>query len=496
MQGDRLLTPVQSPKMSLIKGAFWAVGTRWSIKAIGFLNTVIMARLLMPSDYGVVAMAMLMVGLIQSFMDLGVTTALVRKGDLERAEIDSAWTLRVIQSFAIALTLVVGSYWASVFFEEPRVQMILWVLALCIVFEGAGNIGLVLAYKAFNFSLEFRVNVISKSLSVLATLTVGYWLRDYRALVVGITVGYLSTFLLSYAMHSYRPSWNTSKMGEIWSVTKWLMLGSMGTFLLRRTDELIAARAGTTTEYGTYHVGADLGRLPVGELGPSLMRAFLPVLSSIKSDVERTSQAVLKALSAANTLTLPVGFGVAAVATPLTLLILGEKWEAAVPFVAGFALVASAQFSISPLNSLLILNGHTKTQSSVIWVELVAFVAAALLLMPQFHLIGLVYARLLAMVVSAFVTIRYAQRLCGVRGSLVLRVLWRPLLGSVGMYVLVSYVIAGIPTGLAQLVAGTGVGVFVYSSWLALSWWLVGKPEGLESTLVDTGRLLLRKSDR
>lgn len=487
------MVSLRSPKFTLIKGALWAVGTRWSIKAIGFFNTVIMARLLLPADYGVVAMSMLVVGLIQAFMDTGVGAALLRKEDLAQDEIDSAWTLRLMQSMAVGVALLAISPVVANYFEESRVQAILWVLALCIVLEGAGNIGLTLAQKSFNFALEFRVNVIAKTVSVLATFLAGYFLRDYRALVIGIVVGYCTTFVLSYSLHAYRPRWNTSRIHDIWAVTKWLLLSSIGTFLIRRSDELIAARVGTTEEYGVYYVGADLGRLPVGELGPSLMRAFLPVLSSIKADVRRTNLAVLKALAAANALTLPMGFGMAAVALPLTLLILGDKWQQAAPFVAGFALVASAQFAISPLNTLLVLHGHTRTQSIVVGVELVVFIGAAYFLLPRMHLMGLVWSRLLAMAASALVTIAYTQKLCGLPWGAVLKVFVRPLVGSVAMYLLVRHTTSLFSTDWTQLAAGIAAGVATYAGWLMLSWWMAGKPEGLESSLVDAIHAIRKK---
>lgn len=119
------MTSKLNPKRTLILGAAWTVGTRWAIKGIGFLNTVIMARLLMPADYGIVAMSMLVVGLIQALMDFGATTALLRKGEVSRDEIDSAWTLRWLQSLAVGLVLLIASPLAANYFEEPRVQYVL-----------------------------------------------------------------------------------------------------------------------------------------------------------------------------------------------------------------------------------------------------------------------------------------------------------------------------------------------------------------------------------
>lgn len=482
-----------SPKRTLIKGALWAVGTRWSIKGIGFLNTVIMARLLLPADYGLVAMSMLIVGLVQALMDFGATAALLRKGDVSPSEINSAWTLRILQSWGVALLLLVVSPLAAAYFVEPRVQPVLWVLAGCVALGGAENIGLTLAQKAFQFSIEFRVNVLSKGLSVVVTLVAGYLLRDYRALVLGIATGYVAGLALSYVLHPYRPRWETSKIGEIWGVTKWLMLAGVGSFLLRKSDEVAAGRIGSTGDFGLYHTGSDLGRLAVGQLGPAMMRAFLPVLSSIQADVVRTNNAVLKTLAAVNAITLPMGFGMAAIALPFTQLVLGDKWLEAAPFVALFALVGSAQFALSPLTALLVLRGQTRILNTVSWVEFAVFVAASLVLVPHFYLMGMGFARLLASLANSLVLSLSVKKYCQISLDKLLLSILRPLIGAGLMYFVVTHVLNMRPEDGIQIFFSIIAGACFYSAWLLGSWMVFGKPEGLESTVWDVlGSNLLR----
>ena len=84
----------ESGKRILIRGAVWTVAMRWGIRALGLINTLVMARILMPSEYGIVAMASLVVGIIQSLLDFGAGTALLRKPKLDKTYIDSAWTPR------------------------------------------------------------------------------------------------------------------------------------------------------------------------------------------------------------------------------------------------------------------------------------------------------------------------------------------------------------------------------------------------------------------
>lgn len=477
------MPPSINPKRTLILGAAWTVGTRWSIKGIGFLNTVIMARLLMPADYGIVAMSMLVVGLIQALMDFGATTALLRKGEVTRDEIDSAWTLRWLQSLAVGLILLIAAPLAANYFNEIRVQYVLWTLAACVAFAGAGNIGVVLAQKAFNFSLDFKIQVTGKILGVIATVAAGYLLRDYRALVTGIAISYISGMLLSYMLHPYRPRWNTSRFGDIWAITKWLMLAGVGGFILRKGDELIAARVGTTGDYGLYNVGADLGQMPTGEVGPAMLRAFLPVLASMQGSVEKINSAVIKTATAVNTITFPIGFGFAALSTPACRLILGPNWNHAAPYVALFALVSTLQIVQNPFTTLLTMRGHTKVQSKVIWLEFAVFLVSAAALVPHFYLLGLIYARMLGSTVNMITTFLAVRNYCALSLRTAAVALLRPLLGAIFMYFLVQTVNHQIDSDGLKIAIGITYGFFSFSLWSVGTWLVAGKPAGLESTL-------------
>lgn len=479
------MTKTTSPKAALLLGAAWAVALRWSIKGIGFVSTVVMARLLAPDDYGTVAMAMLAVGLIQAIVDFGASVALMRKGDVTRAEIDSAWSLTVVQGLITCALIVGASPFIARYFNEPRVLLVLSCVGVSIAVNSFTNFGLVLAQKQFDFSLYFRHQVVCKVAGVVATVAVGYLLRDYRALVAGIAVSQLASVIFSYTMHPYRPRWDTSQMGEIWRTTKWLMLSGIGTYILRRSDEMIAARVGTTREYGLFNVGADFGQLPTGEVGPSLLRAFLPVLASLEHDPERANQAVIKTASAVNTVTLAIGIGFAAMAIPATQLVLGSTWLEASPFVAMYALISALQMMSSPLNTLLITRGHTRTQSHVVWLEFAAFLALALGFVPHFHLIGLAYARLGAGMVSLTAIAWFARSLCGLHTGSLVAALGRPLLGAALMAGLMHW-LAGFGTQLhVQVALQLLAGAATYVTWSFVTWHLIGRPQGLESTLID-----------
>jgi O-antigen/teichoic acid export membrane protein len=444
-----------------------------------------MARLLLPADYGIVAMAMLVVGLIQALMDFGATTALMRKAEISRDEIDSVWTLRTLQSLGMGAALLLVAVPASNYFHEVRVEYVLWVLAVCVALSGAGNIGVNLAHKEFNFALNFRIQVIGKVLGVLATIAGGMLLRDYRGLVIGIASSYVSGFIMTYTMHPYRPRWNTSRIAEIWALTKWLMLASVGGFILRKGDELLAGRIGTTADFGAYNVGADLGQLPTAEVGPALLNAFLPVLATMKAGAAEINAVVVKTASAVNTITMPLGLGFAAVAAPATSVLLGATWSSAAQYVAPFAVVGALQNIQNPYRTLLTMRGHTKVQSHAVWLEFVVFLIAAAALVPGNFLLGLVWARGLGSVASLGATLLATRKYCALALRPSAAALLRPLIGSVLMYVAVSLIINPISSDLIKLSVGIISGVLLYTTWSFVSWMAVGKPSGLEAIVMD-----------
>jgi len=479
------LSNTQSPKKHLIRGAIWTVGTRWLIKALGFINTVVMARLLLPADYGIVAMGMLTVGLIQTFLDFSATVALLRKSEVSREEIDSAWTLRLIQGCAAGTIIFLCAPLAVNYFGEPRLNEVLWTFAACVVLASGSNVAETLALKNFDYTLTFKIQTLGKLSSVIATIGFGLWLRDYRALTIGIATGYLVPLVLSYHFHPYRPRWNTQKISEIWRITKWLLVSNIGGFLMRKCDELIAGRIGSTAQFGLYNVGSDLGQLPVAEVGPAMQRAILPVLASIKEDADRTRQAVLKTLSAVNTVIWPLGLGFAAVAFEATDLLLGEKWHMASPYVAIFSITAAIQASGGPLRAYLTLLGYTKVQSTITWIEFFCFAVLAAVLVPYHHLLGLAYARMLGSIVN-FICLTISTHLyCNLPFTKIINSTYRSIGTAAIMALIVMSAFTSVASPILRLTLCILGGAALYTSAIFLSWQLAGKPEGFESTIYD-----------
>jgi lipopolysaccharide exporter len=483
-------------RSTLLRGAAWSLGMRWCTKLLGLASTVVLARLLSPADYGLVAMAMLMVYMVEVLVDFGADMNVLRAKTPDRDLIDSAWTLRIIQGVCVGALLMLTAPLAGRFFDEPRVVDIIWIMAICLSIASATNIGITLARKELHFDIEFKFFVASKLLTVVVMLLCAFFLRNYWALVVGLAVGNVGGFLLSYAMHPYRPRLNVSRLREIWAFSKWLLVSGIGNYINRRMDEVIVGRISDAHTLGVYGVAAELGQLPTAEIGPPLMRAILPTLSNFKDDIERVRRVVLRALGGLNTITLPAAVGLALVAPQLVLALLGEKWVEAAPILAVFAVVGAIKIGVGPLPSLLVLLGLSKLYARIMWMELGGFVVAALILVPVFGVMGLAYARIVAVIVNLVGYFFLVRTKSGITIRQISGVLWRPLIGIVILVSAVMSVPAAIGDTWIGLLLKIVLGAVAYAVWIFGSWAMSGREQGIEALALDGVRGLLARMRR
>ena len=146
---------LSSPTKSIIQGISWSVIMRWSLKFIGLINVAILARLLSPEDYGIVAMATLSYGLISLFIDFGAAMMVIRADKVTDELLNSSWTARIIQGILLGLFLFLLSPVLEQFFNNDQLASIIIVYALAAAISGFENIGIVLYRKKLRVSKRF-----------------------------------------------------------------------------------------------------------------------------------------------------------------------------------------------------------------------------------------------------------------------------------------------------------------------------------------------------
>ncbi len=183
----------------IARGALWMLLLRVVDRSVGIVSTALLARLLVPGDFGLVAMAMSIIAMIELATSFSFDMALIQKPDVERKHYDTAWTLNIIVATCGALATAALAPAAAWFYEDPRIVPVMFAIGAGWLVSGLDNVGTVNFRRNMDFSTEFRLLAAKRLLTFVVTMVAALALRSYWALVVGMVTGRVLGVVLSYA---------------------------------------------------------------------------------------------------------------------------------------------------------------------------------------------------------------------------------------------------------------------------------------------------------
>lgn len=483
----------------VVAGAAWMVALRFSTRAIGLLSTVILARLLVPGDFGLVLLATAVIGLLELFSDFGVEMVLIRQRGRDRTLYDTAWTINVLRGCVFFLVLVAGAPSFSLFFGDSRLELIFYVLACTCLVNGLTNIGVVEFRKELNFQREFVLRLCRSATAFAATLCAAIVLRNYWALICGIVIGEVVGVLLSYLMHPYRPNFSLRRIADVMSFSIWLLFTSVLGALTLRAPVFFLGRLGTPVDVGIYSVAKEVAELPTTELVWPIAAALYPGYAKISHDQMALRRVYQESCAAVFMLGAPLGVGLALVAPWVVALFLGEKWLDVVPLMEIIAIAGVLRILTSGASAMYLTLGKVRAYFSATFVAALVTVPALYWLISMGGQMGAAYAYLWGACASTALHLVVVTRLLQVPLA---TFFWRIRRSIVALIVMMACV--GLlkdildPAGTlldvgAQLLLISAVGAAAYTSVHYLLWRVEGSPEAAEAQLL---RLLVSTLER
>jgi O-antigen/teichoic acid export membrane protein len=466
----------------MVAGSLWALALRWGVRAIGLVNVLILARLLTPADFGIVAMATLLMAFVAGFTELGTDMLLIRMHEVTREDCDTAWTIGLLQGALVGSMLLVIAPFAVQYFSEPRLFPVVGVFALCAIAAATSNVGTVLIRRELDFAKDFRFSLYTKLATFFPTLALALWLRNYWALVMGHVVGTLVSVLISYRFHAYRPRFSLARVRQFLTFSVAIIGANVAKFLKAKVDVLVIGGSTSTALMGTYNVASELATMATREVVMPAWRGLFPSFATIRHDRERFLSAYGHLLSTIAILCLPLGLGLWVVAEDCVAVVLGSQWTAAVTPLKWLAICSTILAMMEVLsNNILFVSGHENRATLFMWAHLSVLVPAVAIA-GKF---GTVEAVAIAATLSAAVMLPISaivlSRSIGFTLGMMWRALWRPLL-AVGVMVAVLKLLPmpGEMIALVRLFSQVLLGATVYVTSLIGLWLLAGRPEGLE----------------
>jgi len=481
-----------------IRGAFLSVAMRWTDRLLGTLSTVILARLLIPEDFGLVAMAMVAVGFFDVLLDLGVGAALIQHDHAGREEFSTAWTLRLAQCVVTALLLVALAPVVADYYDDPRVIDVLRVAAITVIVGGLENIGTVSFQRNMELGRDFQFVVFKRLVKVACTVGLAIAMRSYWALILGSLVSRLMGVGASYWMSRFRPHLTLSRISSIWTFSQWSLLTGIARYLNGAIPRLVLGGRANAAALGAYSVGEDIAMLPTSELLAPLGRVMFPAFAAAKNSQGELLRLVTLAQAVQALLAIPLSLGVVLIADDAIPLILGQQWTSAVPIAQIVALtgVASA-LGYSP-GYMLTVTGRMHVLCGYTWAKTLLLVLLILLVFRGADAERIAMAGLVTSVIGLVALQAIAWKaLPGFGGVRFWSQTWRPLVSAALMTLAVSAVSVALVDieRLPRLIAKVGAGVSVYGLSTLVLWLAAGKPLGAESYLLKWALVRARKDD-
>jgi O-antigen/teichoic acid export membrane protein len=477
-------------------GVAWMVAFRMLDKVLGFGSTLILARLLTPADFGIVAMAMTVVAFLEVSTSFGFDTALIQKQDASRELYDTAWTFGVMLGCAIAVLLVALAIPAATFYREPAVAGVMAALALGGAASGFENIGVVAFRKELRFDREFRYLLVKRLLGMAITIPVAIVTRSYWALVAGMVFGRVGSVVVSYLVHPYRPRFALSGFGQLFDFSKWVVLVNFLHFFKERSSDFVLGRLQGAGAVGLFSVAYELASLPATELVAPINRAVYPAYAAIAHDRGRLRVEYLVVMAMITLVAVPAVAGVAATASLIVPVVLGDQWLAAAPILAVLAYFGLTQVTLSNAHAVYLAVGKPRIQAGLSLVHVAVLLATLVPLTLRNGVIGAASAYLVVAVVMMPLNFGVVMRVLEIPLRELLAVLWRPALAALAMYALVQWTIIEVAAlnVAIQLPIAVVVGALAYILVVTLLWALAGRPEGPEAVLFRRAAAVLRRA--
>ena len=473
----------------VFKGTKWYTAMRWSIRGLGFISSAILARLLLPEDFGLVAIVMVICGFLSLLFDFGVNWALVQNNKATDDHFDTAWTLRLIESLAIAILLGGFSTVIADAYGDIRLEAICQILAVGTVIRGFENIGTVKFLKDMRFSKDFLNNVLPKVVSTVITIGLAFYYKSYLALVLGTLLHNIVVVVISYFIVSYRPKFSFKKISEIWGFSQWVLIRNTADYICEQGDLLLLSLFTTPKNIGFYRWGTELSFMAITEVQEPFERAVVPAMAKIKDDWERLIKAYIKAMGMLVLIATPIALGFGGVALEFIPIFLGggEKWLPIVPIIEGLVIFAMFTSLYQTSIDLLTVSGNVKYTAYIFWFQAIVTMASLYPAYTLFGLEGVAYSRALIGVVMFFVVSRLVIKICNVDFAQIISAIWRPVVAGGVMYlVLLNLSDVWVLENWLVLIIKIIFGVIIYVSLILILWWLSGKPESGELTLLDS----------
>lgn len=390
--------------------------TKWSAldvfmrQGVQFVVSIVLARILAPEDFGVIAMLAMFIGVAGVFIDSGFSSALIQRQNVTHTDESTVFFFNLGMGAVTALLLCAAAPWIAAFFKQPVLQYLTYAMAFNLFVNAFGSIHGTLLNKELNFKTTAKVGVVSSVVAgvlaiYMASRGYGVWSLAWHAVASGIV-----TVLLLWLWHPWRPLWVFSfeSLRSLFRFGGYLSAMNLVGVLHTNLYSVLIGKFYSVHDVGIYD-RAQKTQLMSGNLIMSIInRVAFPVFSATAQDNERLARGFRKAQRLVMFVNIPLMLGIIILADPIVRMLFGEQWLACVPILR----ILGAAGIILPMQifnvNILMAQGRTDLLFNIMLLK--RSVAIGLTIAASFHgVFAIAWAQVLASIFSLWVNAHYSK---------------------------------------------------------------------------------------
>lgn len=453
----------ESLKKKTVNGIIWSALERFSILGVNFIFGLVLARLLMPSDYGVIAMLSIFMAVAQTFIDSGFSNALIRKPDRTETDNSTAFYFNIVVGILCYILLFIAAPYIASFYDTPILKDVTRIVGLNLVFNSLAVVQQALLTANIDFKRQSKISLFSAILSGFVGIIMAYFGYGVWALVVQTVGSSFLRMILLWFTAKWRPK-------ERFSITSFRYLFGYGSKLLasglldtvyNNLYTIIIGKVFSSSQLGLYSRADNLGQMPSSMATGIIQRVTFPVLSTIQNEDDRLAVNYRKMLKLSAFIIFPLMTGLSAIADPLIRIILTDKWSGAIIFlqIICFALM---WYPIHAINlNLLQVKGRSDLFLRLEIIKKIIGVATLCITIPL-GLIAMCVGRIVTSLIALVINTYYTGKLINVGYFLQMKDLMPIFINSLIMAVLCYTVQIPFDSNWIKLLLALVIGVVYY----------------------------------
>lgn len=453
----------ESLKQKTVKGVAWTSLDKFTNLGFGFVIGVILARLLSPSDYGLLAMIAVFNAIAFTFLDSGFGNALVRKPNLTENDNTTAFFFNLIAGIVLFGIIWLIAPWVSSFYNKPILTPLLRAEGSLLIIASFKIVQNTQLSRALNFKALMIIRFVSSLSGGVSGIIAAYCGLGVWALVIMHIVDALISLALLWIISPWRPrgKWSKSSFNYLWGYGSKLLASGLLNTIYGNIYPIIIGKCYSAADLGQYTRANGYAAIPSQSLTGVIQQVTFPVLSQIQDDDKRLATNYRRMLRFTVFIIFPIMIGMAALAHPLVIALVTDKWEQCVPYLQ-IVCFSMMWYPVHAINlNLLQVKGRSDLflRLEIIKKALITVVVFACV---PFGIMGICYGSVFTSVACLAINTYYTGKLINVGFVRQMKDMTPTLLASLAMGAVVFFAVMPFGSDVVKLAVGIPLGMVIY----------------------------------